>query len=194
MKKRLNFTIDETTSELFRKICEDKSLNMSELVEGFMLNYIQNEDKYKAIKETMDNIDEIKNISIENYEKYSNKVPEIDLSNDTEDSKAKRLLGRINFSNNIIDFDTCRIGSERLILMSNKYSELFNKIIINDKIGDCYLHIDDILGDYIICMKLLSKEDIKIVEFMNNPNVYPGQLNKKNIEIKKHHVGFKIKS
>lgn len=39
-KKRQNFSIDKDISELFKKKCDEKSVNMSKLIENFMREYI----------------------------------------------------------------------------------------------------------------------------------------------------------
>ena len=41
-KKRQNFSIDIKVSDKFKKICNDKSINMSNLIEKFMIQYIEN--------------------------------------------------------------------------------------------------------------------------------------------------------
>jgi hypothetical protein len=41
-KKRQNFSIDIKVSDKFKKICNDKSTNMSNLIEKFMIQYIEN--------------------------------------------------------------------------------------------------------------------------------------------------------
>lgn len=194
MKTRLNFTIEEKTSESFKKICESNSVNMSQLIEDFMQGYIENDNYYKTIKDTIDNIEDIKKIASENYNKYSDKIAELDLSSEKNDEYAMRkLLTRINFSHNIIEFDTCRIGQKRLILMNKKAGKLFENLIKGENYLFGYeIYLDDKLGNYIVCMKVLNEDDKMIIELMNKQDVYGGQLNNKNIELTKHHVGFKV--
>jgi hypothetical protein len=43
-KKRQNFSIKKEVSDEFKKICDEKSINMSKIVEKFMVEYIS---KYK---------------------------------------------------------------------------------------------------------------------------------------------------
>jgi hypothetical protein len=44
-KVRMNFTIDELISDKFKKLCSDKSVNMSSLIEKFMRNFSEKYDK-----------------------------------------------------------------------------------------------------------------------------------------------------
>jgi len=40
-KIRQNFSINKEISKEFKKVCEEKSINMSKLVEKFMIEYIK---------------------------------------------------------------------------------------------------------------------------------------------------------
>lgn len=195
MKNRQNFTIKESISETFKKLCDEKGINMSKLIETFMFDYINKNNYHKTILETLENIENIKQIGIENYQTFSQMKPELDLSEfNTDDHKKRKLLNRIFITINIIEHDTCKIGRDTIILMSEKYSKLFEDSILDDKLIGYKLIVNDILEDYIICMKVLTEEDKMIINIMNKDSVYKGQLNKKEIDIEKHHVGFKIKS
>jgi post-segregation antitoxin (ccd killing protein) len=44
-KKRLNFSIDIKVSDDFKKVCNDKSINMSKLIENYMKEFIDKNNK-----------------------------------------------------------------------------------------------------------------------------------------------------
>jgi hypothetical protein len=193
MKNRQNFTIKESISETFKKLCDETGANMSKLVENFMVDYINQNNYGKTILETLESIESIKQIAIENYQTYSKMKPELDLSRFDGDDKKSKLLSRILITINILDTDSCRIGKDIIIFINKKWSQLFDDMIINDRLMDYKVIIDDKLDDFIICMKVLTEEDKMIVKVINNAKNY-GAINHTDINIENHHVGFKIKS
>jgi hypothetical protein len=194
MKNRQNFTIKESISQTFKKICEEEGANMSKLIENFMVDYINQNNYHKTILETLESIEDVKQIGIKNYEDFSQMKPELDLTEfDNDEYKKRKLLTRIIYSINIIENYTCKIGRDIVVFMSEKYFKLLRDLILDDKVMGYKIISNDILKDYIICMKVLTEEDKMIIKVMNSAKNY-GAINHKDIDIGKHHVGFKIKS
>ena len=153
-----------------------------------MEQYIKNHGFYSQIKEILNNIEKIINIALDNMPTKISK--EIDLSNleFTDDIKRRKIISRILHSCNNIASNLL-YGPANVCLIDIKYYNLMLPLIINNEISGSGIKVvfDENLDNHIICARLLSTEDIKIINSRNN-SLDEGMK----YDISKQYSGFKI--
>ena len=189
-KHRQNFTVKKETLEEFKKVCDQKSVNMSKLIENYMEEYIKEYTFNNQIKSILDNIEEIKAISLLNSKEIA-PYNILKLSDYEDEVKfdttviARKMITIILFCSNLIA-TKFRCGPARICIMSKENCNILSQCIRydigiskNEKfIGDIKIIENDTLGNIVLCLRLPSDYDIKSLE--------------ENIDISKQYVGFEI--
>lgn len=194
-KNRQNFTINEKISEEFKKVCDDNSINMSKLIENYMVECIKKCNFDSNLQKIYDNLDEVKDIASSNFTKadeYSFGI--LKLSDyENEEIKARKIITRIVHSSNIIATQL-RYGPANICIIGEKYYNIISKYLIwndplftngkdtrNPYLGDIKVIKNDNIGDFILSMRLISDLDVDIIKLCDDK-----------IDLSKQYAGFEI--
>lgn len=190
-KHRQNFTINEKISEEFKKVCNHMSVNMSKLIENYMEEYVKQNGVEIKLNEIINNLDSIKITASNNYglNEYGHKSPlklaDIMYLTDNDEFKANwKIITRIVMCSNLIATGL-RCGPATTCIMSDENYKMLSSCIKNEKngkfIGGIEVIVDDKVGNFILCLRLLSESDINLILQIDG-----------NTDISKQYVGFEL--
>jgi hypothetical protein len=190
-KHRQNFTINEKTSEEFKKVCDHMSINMSKLIENYMEEYIEQNSIEIKLNDVINNLVSIKITASNNYElnEYGYKCPlrlaDIMELTDNDEFKANwKIITKIIMCSNLIATGL-RCGPANVCIMNEENYNMLSACIKSEKngkfIGGIEVVVNNIIGNFILCLRLLSESDINLILQLDG-----------NTDISKQYVGFEL--
>jgi hypothetical protein len=188
-KNRQNFTISEKISDEFKKVCDHMSVNMSRLIENYMEEFIKLNSYDEKLKGILDNLNAIKIIAYNNYIKNEYGYVSLELSDYTDEAKIRKIITRIVHSSNIIA-EQLKYGPANTCIINQKYYNMISKYLVSEKsgefIGNMKIIKDNNIGDFILCIRLLSDDDLKIIDMYNST------MENNEYDISKQYAGFEV--
>lgn len=153
-----SITLNDELTNTYKKICNDNSVNAVKPIESFMEKVIDKKRIEEELYNIISNIEDFKESSQSNLKDFNI----LDISDLDKEEKIKKIINRIIFASNKIDF-SLRTGKANYCIIGSKY---YSKVkpLLKKYIDGIKVIIEDKLGDNIIVMKLLSNDETKILK------------------------------
>lgn len=155
----LNANLDTDLMDSYRQICQNKSVDAAKPIEKLIKTVVDNDRIEGELKNIISNIDEFKLASQINLQEFNT----LNVSNLDKEEKVRKILNRIIFASNKIDF-SLKTGKANYCIIGNKYYSLV-KPLLKKHIEGIKVIFEDNLGDNVLIIKLLSNDETKM---MNN--------------------------